>query len=275
MNAPPSVLERIFAYKREEVAEAKRRLAPEALAALADAAPPTRGFRRALVGSPHRPSLIAEVKAASPSQGPIRAGLDPAAVARAYRDAGAEALSVLTDAPSFGGSPENLKAVRAAVELPILRKDFLFDPYQVDEARAWGADAVLLIAAMLEPGEIARLLACAKARALDVLLEVHAEEELDRTLPLLRDAGHALLGVNNRNLHDFAVDLATTERLKALYDGPLVSESGLATPEDVARAAAYGARTVLIGTAFCAEADVAAAVRRVMARPAATGDPPS
>lgn len=261
---PPSVLQRIFAYKREEVAAAKFVVPPAELALQAEKAPPTRGFKAKLLDSPHVPSLIAEVKAASPSQGTIRGEFDPAAIARAYQDAGAECLSVLTDTPSFGGSPEALRAVRSAVDLPLLRKDFLFDEYQMDEARAWGADAVLLIAAMLDDATVARLLLHAQARSLDVLVEVHTGEEMERMKPLLTE--NALLGVNNRDLNDFTVDLATTRDLKAHYDAPLVSESGLSTPDDVARATQYGARTVLIGTAFCAEEDIASAVRRIMAR---------
>ena len=265
MTSPsrPSVLAEILAHKKWELPAAQRVMMPEYVSRLADLAPARRGFREALLRSEHRPSLIAEIKAASPSQGAIRPDLNPVSVARSYRRAGAECLSVLTDEKYFGGSPENLKLVRAAVDLPILRKDFIFDSYQIDEAVVWGADAVLLIVAMLEPPVLEGLYRHAKRRGLDVLVEIHNEAEAEVAATLNPD----LVGINNRNLHDFTTDLGTTARLAGMFpDALVVSESALDSPRSVARVREDGARAVLIGTAFCREPDIEATVRRIMAR---------
>lgn len=269
MSERPSILMEILAHKREEVAAAKLRVSPAQIAKQAarkvgrEAGP--RRFRRWLEISDNQPSLIAEVKAASPSQGAIRPGLDPVAVARAYERAGAECLSVLTDAKYFGGSPENLIQIRSGTDLPILRKDFVFDEYQLDEALAWGADAVLLIVAMLPPEEIARLHRAAQEREMDALVEVHSVEEAR----MAEEIGAELIGINNRDLSTFETDLGTTRRViesLGTTGALIVSESALATPEDLSEVADAGARAVLIGTAFCAEPDVESAVRRIMGR---------
>lgn len=257
-----SVLDRIFATKREEVAEAKRRV-PEAdlRARLADL-PPTLGFRRALENAPGDLALIAEVKKASPSKGVIRADFDARDVAEAYERAGASALSVLTDERYFQGSPENLQIARRSVALPLLRKDFLEDPYQLLEARVWGADAVLLIAASLEDAQLGDLQAMAHDLGMDALVEVHSEEETERVLAI----GCPLIGVNNRDLRDFRTSLEISEQLlpriapRALG----VSESALETRADLDRVRDAGARAVLIGTTFCAAPNIEAKVREVM-----------
>jgi indole-3-glycerol phosphate synthase len=257
-----SVLERIFAVKREEVAAAQaRRPLEEVRAAARDASPP-RGFRRALESATTDLALIAEVKRGSPSQGVIRPDFDPVEVARAYQRAGAHALSVLTDAEFFGGSPENLGHARSATQLPALRKDFLYDPYQVWEARAWGADAVLLIVAMLTPSQLAELQGLAQELGMDALVETHTEEEALVAL----EAGAGLIGVNNRNLADFRTDLSTSERILPMLAGKAVgvSESALESRADLHRVRSAGARAVLIGTRFCREPDIEAAVREVM-----------
>ena len=258
-----SILRQILAHKRGEVEAAMLRISPEDLSNQALQAKGTRGFRDALLRSKHNPSLIAEVKASSPSQGSIRPNLDPVAVATSYRRAGAECLSILTDIRYFGGSPENLRKVRKAVDLPILRKDFIFDEYQLDEAIVWGADCILLIVAMLDPETLTDLYQKAKLRGLDVLVEIHDEQEAE----IAKNLNPDLVGINNRNLHDFTTDLGTTARLAPLFpEALIVSESALGDPAAVERVRNDGARAVLIGTAFCAEPDVEAAVRRIMAR---------
>jgi indole-3-glycerol phosphate synthase len=253
----PTILDDILAHKRGEVA-ARQRAAP--LAALRDRplyAAPRRGFRLAL-GVGLAPAVIAEMKRASPSRGPIRSDYDPEALARSYAAAGAAALSVLTDARFFGGALDHLAAARAASSLPCLCKDFLVDPYQVDEARAWGADAVLLIVAALAPARRGELLGAAVEAGLDVLVEVHTEAELEWAAA----AGATLIGVNNRDLATFAVSLETTERLaRRLPAGALlVAESGIRSPADARRMAAAGAHAVLVGEAFMACPDPGAAL---------------
>lgn len=256
-----SVLDEILAHKREEVARAKRRVAPEAMAAQARAAArAVRGLREALEREPE-PRVVAEIKRRSPSRGEIRRDFDPLAIARAYRDAGACGISVLTDARFFGGGLEVLARVRAAVDLPLLRKDFVVDTYQIDEARVVGADAVLLIVAALAPSEVEVLRSHALALGLDALVEVHDEAELEVALA----AGADLVGVNNRDLRSFRTDLATTERLAPRIPPEVVfvAESGIFTAQDVRRVRRAGAHAVLVGESLMRESDVGAALRRL------------
>jgi indole-3-glycerol phosphate synthase len=257
-----SVLERIFAEKRVEVAEARAKVSEAALLAEARSRGLPLGFLRALRESAHPTALIAEVKRASPSQGMIRADFDPVRVALDYQEAGADCLSVLTDRPNFQGAPEYLRSVREAVSLPLLRKDFLYDPYQVLEARAWGADAVLVILAGVSRAQAEELIDAAGSLGMDVLVEVHDEAEMEAANELQA----ALIGINNRDLSTFRTDLGTTDRLAPLAasSATLVSESALANFDDVQRVARAGARAVLIGTTFCGSPDVQAAVREVM-----------
>jgi indole-3-glycerol phosphate synthase len=257
-------LTRIAAYKRDEV-EGRKRARPFAeveAAALAADAP--RGFaaRLARDARPGRLSLIAEIKKASPSRGLIRAEFDPPGLARAYRDGGASCLSVLTDAPSFQGAESYLQAARIAVDLPCIRKDFLLDPWQVAESRALGADCVLIIMAMVDDARAAELHAEAVRFGMDALVEVHDEAEMERAAKL----GATLVGVNNRDLKTFTVDLAVTERLAALAppDSLLVGESGIFTPADTARLAAVGCKAMLVGESLMRQADVIAATRALL-----------
>jgi indole-3-glycerol phosphate synthase len=241
-SAASSILERIFTAKRAEL-EAERAVMP--LAAIREAArraPAPRDFLAAL--NVRRPAIIAEIKRASPSKGDILPGLDPAAVARDYAAAGAAAISILTDR-HFKGSLEDLRNVRAAVDLPLLRKDFIFDSYQLHQARAAGADCILLIAAMLKEAELRALYAEARELGLQALVEVHNEDELRAA----ERAGAEIVGINNRDLHTFATDIAVTERLLTGYSGTalVVSESGIDTPEDIRRLDRVGARGFLVG----------------------------
>lgn len=237
-----SVLERIFAAKRSEVDERRRAAPLESVAAEAARAPAPRDFVGAL--RTRRPAIIAEIKRASPSKGDILPVLDPAAVAREYAAAGAAALSVLTDR-HFKGTLEDLRAVRAAVDLPLLRKDFMFDPYQVYEARAAGADCILLIAAMLAEAELRALAQRARELGMAALVEVHNRDEF----AVAQRIGAELVGINNRDLHTFATSLATSEQLLAGYAGGalIVTESGIDSPADIRRLAAAGAHAFLIG----------------------------
>ncbi len=256
-----TILGEILATKRDEVAAAKRALAPEALGAQACAcARPVRGLRAALEGG-EGVRVIAEIKRRSPSKGEIRRDFDPVAIARAYADAGAAALSVLTDERYFGGSLAVLEKVRAVTDLPLLRKDFVIDPYQIDEARVAGADAVLLIVAALDAGELRALAAHARGLGLDVLVEVHDEPELDLALT----SGAELIGINNRDLRSFHTDLAVTERLAPRARGRacVIAESGIVGPEDVRRLARAGARGYLVGESLMREADVGLALRKL------------
>jgi len=257
-----TVLDRIFEVKREEVSAAQRQVSMSEMAARAAAAAPVRPFKDALASANRRPALIAEVKKASPSQGLIRPNFDPAAVAASYARAGAHALSVLTDSRFFQGSAENLVVARRESGLPVLRKDFLYDPYQVAESRAWGADAILLIAAALSQDQLAELRAAAIELHMDALVEVHSPEEVGKALAV----GSDLVGINNRDLKDFKTDLAITEALAPSIVGRalVVAESALERKADVERVERAGARAVLIGTAFCAAPDVEAKVREVM-----------
>jgi indole-3-glycerol phosphate synthase len=259
-------LARITADKRALVASRRTARPLAAVEAAARDASPPRGFadRLAEAVADGRYGLIAEIKKASPSKGLIRADFDPAGLARAYSDGGATCLSVLTDEPYFQGGDEYLVAARAAVDLPVLRKDFMVDPYQIAESRALGADCVLLIMAALSDAEAAELQAAAAGWRMDVLVEVHDAAELKRALRLPA----RLIGINNRNLKTLAVDLATTEKLAPSLprDRLLVSESGLSTPADLARMYRAGASIFLVGESLMREADVTAATRRLLAR---------
>jgi indole-3-glycerol phosphate synthase len=257
----------ICATTREAIARAKAARPLRAVETAAAAAPPPRGFLAALErrASSGGIGLIAEIKKASPSAGLIRADFDPPALARAYESGGATCLSVLTEEANFQGSLDHLAAVRAAVSLPLLRKDFMLDPYQMPEACAAGADCILLILAALSDAEASELEAAAAAWRLDVLVEVHDAAELDRALRLKA----RLIGINNRNLKTLKIDLKTTEDLAARVPGDrvLVSESGLGTSRDLARMARNGVRCFLIGEALMRQSDVAAATRALLALP--------
>jgi indole-3-glycerol phosphate synthase len=265
------VLERILVETRRAVAARQAARSFAEVAEDAAKAPPVRGFRAALerARAAGGYALIAEIKRASPSRGLIRADFDPAALARAYRSGGAACLSVLTDAPFFQGSPDHLRAARAAVELPVLRKDFIIDRYQVAEARAMGADCILLIMAALGDGDAAALATAARRHGMDVLVEVHDAAELSRALRL--EMPDIIFGINNRNLKTLAVDLRVTEELarRVPAGALLVSESGLSTAADLARMARSGARAFLVGESLMRERDVAQATRALLAREAA------
>lgn len=259
-----SILDEIIDYKREEVASAKRNAPLAALEMLARENSPPRGFEAALRRKGDGGvALIAEIKKASPSKGLIREKFAAGDLARAYAAGGAACLSVLTDGPSFQGSPQDLRLAKEATALPILRKDFMVDPYQAVEARAWGADCVLLIMACLSDAQALEIGAAARAHHLDILIETHDAAEIDRAARL----PFGMIGINNRNLRTFVTDLSVFERLAPMAPRGrlLVAESGIASPADIARLARAGAGAYLIGETLMRQTDVEAATRNLVA----------
>jgi indole-3-glycerol phosphate synthase len=265
---PRHILDEIVLYKQQEIAQLQQQQSLTDLQKPLDAAPTTRNFLAALQQNPHKPSLIAEVKKASPSRGIIREDFNPVAIARAYEKGGAACLSVLTDQKFFQGSFDNLRNIRASVKIPLLCKEFIIDPYQIYLARSCGADAVLLIAAILLDSELQAFLDIIQSLEMTALIEVHTLEELDRVLKL---NNVNLIGVNNRNLETFTVDITTTQQLLSQRQQKLqsdkitlVSESGLYTFADLSLVANAGVRAVLVGESLVKQPDIEQAVKTLL-----------
>ncbi len=265
---PRHILDEIVLQKQHEVVQLQQQLSFNDLQNQLNTTSPTRNFLAALQQNPHKPSLIAEVKKASPSRGIIRADFDPIAIARAYERGGAACLSVLTDQKFFQGSFDNLRKVRAEVEIPLLCKEFIIDPYQIHLARTCGADAILLIAAILSDNELQAFLEIIHSLKMTALVEVHTLEELDRVLKL---ENIQLIGVNNRNLENFIVDINTTNQLLTQRQQQLqtknitlVSESGIYTPADLCLVADAGVRAVLVGESLIKQPDIEQAVKTLL-----------
>jgi indole-3-glycerol phosphate synthase len=271
---PRNILEKIVWHKETEVARQREIVPLSKLQQQAQAMPATKGFvsalRRQAAADPSRPAMIAEVKKASPTKGVIRADFDPVAIARSYEAGGATCLSVLTDREFFQGSFDYLSQIRQAVELPLLCKEFVIYPYQIYQARVAGADAVLLIAALLSDKDLTYFVRIAKALGLDTLVETRTPEEFERVMAI---EGVELMGINNRNLEDFTVSLDTTQQILAAYKDAvaqrsllIVSESGIHTPEDVAKVTAAGAQALLVGESLVKQRDPGGAIAHLLSR---------